>query len=56
MSTVKIYTDALVELYSMSKMYAEEHGATERQEYAIGVAESFIQNLTGYEITQPYEP
>jgi len=56
MTTQDIYTDALVELYSMSKMYDEdaEH-ITGRQRYAIEVAETIIENNSGYEVTDPFD-
>jgi hypothetical protein len=56
MGTQPVYTDALVELYSMAKMYAEENPpVNDRQEAAILHAESLIESTTGWEITQPYE-
>jgi len=55
MATQEIYTDALVELYSMSKLYVNENTLTERQRYAIEVAETIIENNSGYEVTQPFK-
>jgi len=54
MAQQKIYTDALVELYSMSRMYADNNNLTSRQKYAIEVTETIIENNTGYEITEPF--
>lgn len=56
MATQEIHTDALVELYSMAKLYADENGhVTERQRYAINEAESIIENNSGYEVTDPFD-
>jgi len=54
MTQQEIYTDALVELYSMSKMYADNNNLTDRQKYAIEVTEMIIENNMGYEITDPF--
>jgi len=55
MTQQKVYTDALVELYSMAKMYAENNNCTDKQRYAIEVVETIIQNNSAYEITDPFD-
>lgn len=55
MSVQEVYTDDLVELYSMAKMYAEENGPlNERQELAILNAETLIENNSGWDISHYY--
>jgi len=55
MASSKIHTYALVELYGMAKMYAENNPLTDRQTEAIELAETIIENKTGYEITKPFK-
>jgi len=55
MTSSKIHTYALVELYGMAKMYAENNPLTDRQTEAIELAETIIENKTGYEITKPFK-
>jgi len=53
MKAQDVHTETLVELYSMSKQYAENNRLTDRQEHALKEAEAIIQNLSGWEITDP---
>lgn len=57
MGVQEVYTDDLVELYSMAKMFAEENGPlNERQETAILHAEALIDRNSGWEITMKFDP
>mgnify|MGYP006271895325 FL=1 len=57
MGTQSVYTDDLVELYGMAKMFAENNQPlTDRQEGAILHAESLIENNSGWTITKKYSP
>lgn len=59
MGTQPVYTDDLVELYSMAKMYAENEDnqpINENQIMAIRGAEVLIERNSGWEITRKFKP
>ncbi|UBF22660.1 hypothetical protein HRTV-25_gp79 [Halorubrum tailed virus 25] len=59
MGTQSVYTDDLVELYSMAKMFAENEDnqpLNERQITAIRDAEALIENNSGWKITRKFKP
>lgn len=57
MGVQEVYTDDLVELYIMAKLYAEENGPlTKEQERAILGAETLIENNSGWKITMTFDP
>lgn len=56
MGVQRVYTDDLVELYSMAKIYAKDNGPINiRQEEAIIAAEQMIENNSGYQVEQKYD-